>query len=50
MAASTARFEVRTAIGGLKLEDLALPEGEWRFLDEAQLGLLSAKADISRSG
>lgn len=32
---------VRTAIGGLQLSDLALQEGEWIFLDEAQLALLA---------
>lgn len=30
----------RTAIGGLTLGSLDLPEGEWRHLDEAQLALL----------
>lgn len=32
---------VRTAIGGLTLEALELEEGEWVFLDEAQLALLA---------
>jgi 16S rRNA pseudouridine516 synthase len=30
----------RTLIGGLKLETLGLNEGEWCYLDDAQLGLL----------
>jgi 16S rRNA pseudouridine516 synthase len=32
---------VRTAIGGLQLADLDLKEGEWVYLDEAQLALLA---------
>lgn len=31
----------RTRIGGLKLEELGLQEGEWRYLDETQLALLA---------
>jgi len=31
----------RTQIGGLKLDALGLAEGEWCYLDDAQLGLLS---------
>jgi len=31
----------RTQIGGLKLDTLGLAEGEWCYLDDAQLGLLS---------
>lgn len=31
----------RTRIGGLKLDELGLAEGEWRYLDEAQLALLA---------
>jgi 16S rRNA pseudouridine516 synthase len=31
----------RTQIGGLKLDTLELAEGEWRYLDEAQLALLT---------
>ncbi|MEY3720631.1 MAG: hypothetical protein RL618_1150 [Pseudomonadota bacterium] len=34
----------RTAIGGLALESLALQEGEWRYLDTAELALLSTEA------
>jgi 16S rRNA pseudouridine516 synthase len=30
----------RTQIGGLKLDDLGLAEGEWCYLDDAQLALL----------
>ncbi len=30
----------RTAIGGLKLDELGLAEGEWRYLDETQRELL----------
>jgi 16S rRNA pseudouridine516 synthase len=33
----------RTAIGRLRLEDLELEEGEWCYLDEAQLDLLKAE-------
>jgi 16S rRNA pseudouridine516 synthase len=32
----------RSAIGGLQLADLGLEEGEWCYLEEAQLGLLAA--------
>ena len=35
---------VRTAIGGLRLEHLGLPPGEWRFLDAGQLSLLTPSA------
>jgi 16S rRNA pseudouridine516 synthase len=31
----------RTQIGGLKLDELGLAEGEWQYLDEAQLALLA---------
>jgi 16S rRNA pseudouridine516 synthase len=31
----------RTQIGELKLSDLGLAEGEWLYLDEAQLALLA---------
>ncbi|CAG0953121.1 partial Ribosomal small subunit pseudouridine synthase A, partial [Rhodocyclaceae bacterium] len=31
---------VRTAIGGLTLEALGLKEGEWRYLEDAELALL----------
>lgn len=37
---------VRTAIGGLRLADLDLPEGEWRFLDPAQQALLACPAAV----
>lgn len=32
---------VRTAIGGLTLEALGLKEGEWRYLEDAELALLA---------
>ena len=32
----------RSAIGGLKLDALGLAEGEWCYLDEAQLGMLAS--------
>lgn len=32
---------VRSAIGGLKLDELDLPSGRWCFLNEVQLGLLA---------
>ena len=32
----------RAQIGGLKLDALGLAEGEWRYLDDAQLALLAA--------
>lgn len=33
----------RIAVGGLTLESLALEEGEWRYLDQAELALLRAE-------
>lgn len=34
----------RVAIGGLRLDELALDEGEWRYLDADQMALLTASA------